>query len=248
MLRPVLPVACLLAATTVLAFDYAAERGKEVRTCQAIDPSDSESGLVFNPDGYRSYYRRSKCFQDAAVRFRDPALCEQVRERTSVMFSSWGYSAARCRQLVSDGLASDRRELEAMRRAYAAGGITLRDFRIERNGNGRDIDIIPAFAGTYAHGYVLTFELLTGANDSATLLHSSGYHLDATSNLRIYVPAADIRQRVQGFTVNRVYTVRATTTFDVGFGGPSGYWSDAFIDRTFPKQERAHVLVRQAAF
>jgi hypothetical protein len=230
------------------AFDYVEWRAKAVKACEAIDPSESQSGLIFNPDGYRSYYVRSKCFQEAAVAYRDPALCAQVRQRRSFFGSSWGYTADRCRRLVADGLARDRSELQAMKTSYSAGGITLADFRVERNGNGRDIDIIPAFTGTYAHGYTLTFEIVPDSAASPALLHTSGYHLDAKSNLRLYVAQADIRQRLSGFALNRAYQVRATVTLDVGFGGQSGYWSPTFIESVFPQRERSHSIVRQATF
>lgn len=238
----------LFGPSDAVAFDYAEWHSKAITACEAIDPSESQSGLLFNPDGYRSFYVRSKCFQEAAVTFRDAALCAQVRERRSLLSSSWGYNAARCRQLVADGTAKDRAALEDMKTAYAAGGVKLRDFRVERNGNGRDIDIIPAFTGTYAHGYTLTFEIVPDTAGAATLLHTSGYHLDAKSNLNLYVRQAGIGQRLPGFALNRQYTVRATVTLDVGFGGQSGYWSPAFIERAFPTRERTHSIVRQVIF
>ena len=49
-------VMCLLATAAGIGFDYAEARSKAVTACEAIDPSQSESGLIFNPDGYRSYY------------------------------------------------------------------------------------------------------------------------------------------------------------------------------------------------
>jgi len=238
----------LIGASDAIAFDYAEWRAKAVTACEAFDPSESQSGLIFNPDGYRSYYVRSKCFQEAAVTYRDPALCAQVRQRRSLFGSSWGYTAARCRQLVADGVATDRSALEALKAGYAAGGITLRDFRVERNGNGRDIDIIPSFTGTYAHGYTLTFEILPEAARAATLLHTSGYHLDATSNLNLYVRQSDLKQRLPAFSLNRPYTVRGTVMLDVGFGGQSGYWSPAFIEGMFPARDRTHAIVRQVTF
>ena len=237
----------LLAPTAAFAFDYAEWHSKAVNACEVIDPSESQSGLIFNPDGYRSFYLRSKCFQEAAVTYRDPALCAQVRQRWSMFGSSWGYAPDRCRLLVAQGTVRDRAELLAMKKAYTAGGIKLRDFRVERNGNDRDIDIIPSFTGSYAHGYTLTFDIVpdTGA---ATLLHTSGYHLDATSNLNIYVRQADVKQRLPEFSLNRRYDVRATVTLDVGFGGQSGYWSPAFIESVFPTRERTHWIVKPVTF
>jgi len=243
----VLSLAGLLLASEADAFDYAEARSKSVKACDAIGPSESQSGLFFNPDGYRSFYVRSKCLQEAAVTFRDATLCEQVKERRSLLASSWGYSAARCRQLVTDGMTRDRAELEKLKREYAAGGITLRDFRIERNGNGRDFDIIPVLTGTYAHGYALTFEFLPETG-GPRLLYATGSYLDEKSNLNYYVPSAAIRERFPAFASNRSYTVRATVTLDVGFGGQSGYWSPAFIERVFPMRERSHAMTKEVRF
>jgi hypothetical protein len=80
-------------------------------------------------------------------RVRDASLCDQVRERRSWLFSSWGYTPERCRRLVAEGVATDRAELEEMKRLYAADAVRLRTFRIERNGNGRDFNIAPSFTG-----------------------------------------------------------------------------------------------------
>ena len=241
-------VCLLMGPSDAIAFDYAEWHGKAVKACEAIDRSESQGGLTFNPDGYRSFYVRSKCFQEAAVTYRDPALCAQVRQRWSLFGSSWGYTAARCRQLVAEGVAKDRSELEAMKTAYANGGIKLRDFRVERNGNGRDIDIIPTFTGTYAQGYTLTFEILSDTAGASTLLHTSGNYVDATSNLNFYVRQADVKQRLPGFSLNRPYRVRATVTLGVGFGGDSGYRSPAFIESVFPTRERSHSIIRQVTF
>ena len=243
----VLALAGLFAASEADAFDYAEWRGKAVKTCASISPSESQSGLFFNPDGYRSFYVRSKCLQEAAVTYRDATLCQDVRERKSLLSSSWGYSAERCRRLVTDGVARDRVELESLKRAYVAEGIKLRDFRIEKNGNGRDFDIIPAFTGTYAHGYTLTFEILTNAG-GPWLLYSTGSYLDEKSNISYYVPQAAIRQQFPAFALNRSHTVRATVALDVGFGGQSGYWSPAFIERVFPARERSASMMKIIGF
>jgi hypothetical protein len=241
-------VALLIDVAEARAVDYAELRARAVKACEAIDPSDSQSGLMFNPDGYRSYYVRSQCFQEAAIQFRDAALCGQVRQRWSLFSSSWGYTASRCRQLVTEGMARDRTELEAMKRAYAAGGMQLRDFRIVRNGNGRDFDIIPSFTGTYATGYTLTFEIVPGGSGPAILLHRMGYHVDEKSNMNFYVRQADIRQRFPGFSLNGTYIVRGTVTFDMGFGGQPGYWSPEFIERVFPARERSQSITREIKF
>jgi hypothetical protein len=127
--------------------------------------------------------------------------------------------------------------------------VKLRDFQVVRNGNGRDFDILPRFVGSYAHGYTLSFEILQAeAQGPPVRLHSDGYYLDETSNLRVYVRQADIRQRFAGFALNRAYLVRATVALEVGFGGQAGYWSPGFLERVFPRGERAHSITRRVSF
>src|SRR5262245_61685903 len=90
-----------------LCASYDELRSAAVSRCTMIDPAEYQSGLAFNPEGYRSYYVRSNCFQNAAAQFRDESLCTHVKQRHSLLFSSWGYSAERCRQLVDEAAAAD---------------------------------------------------------------------------------------------------------------------------------------------
>jgi len=252
--RPIRPCAgaaaiLIAAAASAAGPSYDSMRAAAVARCEAIDPSAYQSGLLMNPDGYRSFYVQSACFQDTAVQFRDEALCTKVRQRRSLFSSSWGYSRNRCAQLVREGVNADRVALEEIKRQYAAGGMTWVDFRVERNGNGRDFDIVPAFRGEYAHGYRLTFEIVpTDPGHAPALVHDDGYYVDRASNLRIYVRQVDIRQRLPEFALGRPYMVRATITLDVGFGGQAGYWSDAFIERIFAISERTRTMAKQVVF
>jgi hypothetical protein len=224
-------------------------RSAAVKRCEAIDPSKHQSGLIFNPDGYRSFYVRSACFQDTAVTFRDESLCVQVKQRRSLFSSSWGYASKRCRQLVTEGMAADRKALEEQKSRYMKGAVRLRDFRIERNGNGRDFDIIPAFNTGYAHGYTLRFEIISApATTGSVLLDTSGFYLDGNNNIRIFVRQSDIRRRFPHFELGHPYRVRATLILNVGNGGQGGRWSDAFIERVFPAAGRSTFLVKEVTF
>lgn len=228
---------------------YAEQRSAAVTRCEAIDPAEYQSGLLFNPDGYRSFYARSACLQKAAVMFRDESLCARVRQRRSLFSSSWGYSGKRCRQLVAEGAAADRKALEETRSRYREGAVSLRDFRIERNGNGRDFDIIPSFDPGYAHGYRLRFELIgAGAAAESVPVAASGFFLRGNENIRMFVTRAGIRERFPRFEPARPYRVRGTLSLDVGYGGQSGMWSDAFIERVFPVADRSQSLVREVTF
>jgi hypothetical protein len=94
----------------------------------------------------------------------------------------------------------------------------------------------------------LTFEIVDTDSGTPFTLHASPYYLDARSNLAIYVKQADIRDRFPEFMLNRPYRLRASVVLDVGNGGPRGYWSDAFIERTFPAAERTQSMVLEASF
>jgi len=242
-------LAILSGASPLFPASYDELRAAAVKHCQAINPAEYQSGLFFNPAGYRSYYVRSECLQRAAVQFRDPALCAEVKQRHSLFSSSWGYSRARSGELVAEGVAADRKNLQDIKTRYLQDAVRLRDFRIERNGNGRDFDIIPSFTGATGHGHTLRFEVVrANSGQRDVLLHSSGYYIDGNSNLRIFVRQEEVRERFPDFSLNRPYKVRATMVFAVGNGGQAGIWSDAFIESVFPIRERSQSITREVRF
>jgi len=251
-LRPIALLACFLAGCSFVpqrchASDYLQRKTAASSHCETIDPSEYQTGLAFNPDGFRSFYVQAECFQNAAVQFRDTSLCDRVRRRWSLLWSNWGVSTAHCRKLVADGMAADRAEIETEKQKYSAGPPRLKTFSIQRNGNGRDFDILPEFTAGYAHGYTLTFEIV-GIRDQPILLHSDGYYLDQNSDLRIFVRQAEIRARFPEFRLNHPYKVRATVILSIGNGDMSGYWSDEFLENIFPARARSQSLTIESEF
>lgn len=237
----------MLAAQTP---DYDARRAGEVRRCESIDPSAYQSGLFMNPDGYRSYYERSRCLQETAVRYRDASLCRDVKQRRTMLSSSWGYSASRCRSLVKEGIAADGAALEDIARRYRAGHVVLRDFRIELNGNGRDFDLLPVFAGGPGGRYRLTVDVAPAAVKAApAIIHDNGYFVDGGgSSLNIFVRRDDVVRAVPGWTPDRRYVFRVTLLLSLPAGDRDGVWSDAFVQRVFPSRDRSQSLTRELAF
>ena len=230
--------------------DYEQQHEVAVSACEAIDARKYQSGLALNPDGYRSYYLRSQCYQKAAIRFRDIKLCTKVRQRRALFSSSWGYSKSNCKKQVEEGIAKDRAAIEQMKRNYQQGHVRLSGFRIEGNGNGRDFDIIPGFTGTGAHGYRLVFEIIP--DDSGmplVLLEDAGFYLQGdTGNIRLYVTQQEIRERFPGFALNKSWRVRGTLVFSIGTGSYRGKWSDAFIESHFPASTRTQYLMQEIRF
>ena len=190
------------------------------------------------------------CFQEAAISFRDIDLCARVKRRRAFFSSSWGYSESNCRKLVEEGIGDDREAIERMKEDYQKDHVQLADFRIERDGNGRDIDIIPEFSGDGVHAYELRFELLR--EDPAAppvLLDVSGFSLTGPAdNIRIYVRTTDIRRQFPGFALNQRWPVRATLVYSVGTGSQRGKWSPAFIENRFPVNERTQTLEKEIHF
>ena len=226
---------------------YDAAKAVEVKACDAIDPDAYESGLAFNPDGYRSYYRRSQCFQKVAEQFRDLTLCERVRQRRALLSSSWGYSPGNCRTLVGQAVDADRKEIEEIRRRYLAGSMVLRDVRIERNGNGRDYDVMPTFDGADGHGYMIAVEIVPPGGRPVTV-HTNGYYVDPRSALRLFIRQQEIRAVFPAFEPGRSYQVRAIATFTLPAGGGSRFMSDAFLETVFPLRERMRSVTREIRF
>ena len=226
---------------------YAAARTAAIANCDAIDANAYQSGLAFNPDGYRSYYTQSECLQRTAVRFRDLELCGRVRQRRALLSSSWGYSPANCRTLVTQGVEADRRELEEIRRQYQSGVVVLRDFTLRRNGNGRDYEVLPAFEGVNGHGYIITVEIV-GEDGKAVAIHSNGYYADPRSSLSLFIPVQDIRTRLAAFVPGRTYQLRVTATFSLPGASDARFMSETFVEQLFPLRDRTRSVTRAVAF
>ena len=243
-------VAMLLIGSMALASTYDDQLASAAEQCQSVDEDDYRTGLLGNPDGYRSYYARSVCFQKLAVEFRKVSYCSLVKRRYALFSSSWGYSESNCEALVSEGVRADTEALEEVRVGYERGPVELTDFRIERNGNGRDYDIIPVFSDGYQYSYTLEFHIVhSGDQSHATLLKSSGFRLKGSEdNIRLFVRQAEIRSRLPGFVPGTTYLARATLTLSVGNGSHYARWSDDFVEKTFPERDRSQFIERRVNF
>lgn len=243
----------LIIGSVALGSDYDDQMARAFTECNSLNEDAYQTGLAFNPDGYRSYFERSQCFQTIAVRFRNDSYCALVKERSSIISSSWGYSEENCSKLVSQGKRADSKTLNRIKQAYQNDRVQLQYFIIEPNGNGRDYDIIPKFSDGYSHAYHLEFKILNTENiknkTSGALLDSSGFHLGgADENIRIYAPQEQILKNFPQFIKGSSYLVRATLTLNVGMGHQNGIWSDYFIEKIFPVKERSQLMETEITF
>lgn len=80
------------------------------------------------------------------------------------------------------------------------------------------------------------------------VIHESGYYVDGSGNLSIFLRQEEIRKRFPEFSPGRPYTLKCTVTLALGNGGPAGYWSDAFLREVFPQSERTHSISKKVRF
>src|SRR3546814_11692364 len=85
-------------------------KASEVERCQRMDPADYVTGLLFNPSGMKTYFKRSSCLQAIAVDYRDASLCEDVRERKSLFFDGSEISRASCERRGEERARSDPKD------------------------------------------------------------------------------------------------------------------------------------------
>lgn len=234
------------------AFSEAAEveamLANAINQCEQIGSREYESGLIFNSDGYRSYYKRSACLQRAAVGFRERSLCSQVRRRFSLFASSWGYSRGNCQDLVDAELVKDQATLEALRQQYLSGPVRLLSITVERNGNGRDYDFIPKFADGFAHGYQMEFIVIDSGGNRHNLLTHGSYLTGSDNNLRLYLDRPTLLARFPSFAMGVSFDFEVHLLLSLGRGGPNNWMRDTTINDFFPASERTQVFTSEVTF
>lgn len=238
----------ILGTLAARAAEYDVQLQQSVIRCEQIDADDYQTGLWFNPDGYRSYYIRSNCYQQAAERLRTPQLCAQVNRRLALFSSSWGVSESNCRAQVAKKLEKDRTELMTLRQQYLEDPVRLVALRMEPNGNGRDYDFIPLFEGNFAHRYRLTLSLIDDLG-SRHLIHENSYHISGPdSRLSLYVRRTDIQAAYPPLEPDRNYRLQAQLELSVGTNMTDGMISDDVLEGVFPAAERTQSLVTNVSF
>jgi len=155
----------------------------------AIPPRKAVSWLLFNPTGMQTYYERSRCLQETAVRLRAPALCNGVRERKSWFLDGSAYSPLACRAAVREQEQQDAASAKTLRAPQA-----LRRVWIERNGNGRDFDVHLLTSGGAGGGLHLRLSLLDAGGVEHILRDGAQPMDDQPGELNLLLPAADLRR------------------------------------------------------
>jgi hypothetical protein len=235
----------MLCCGLVEAGDYESRLAAALARCEQIPAMESHTGLIFNPDGYRSYYGRSACYQRLAVDFRDADFCEKVYRRYALFSSSWGYSEKNCRRLVREAVVGDRAEIERLKDAYSRAPVLAVDFKLQRNGNGRDFDLKPVFTDGFASGYSLEFLLLNSANEWISI-YKQGVHLGSSEQrLNFYIKKGDIVALLPEFDDGQTYLMALDIIAAVPMGRGNARWPEAWLEQVWPQAERSQRLTRK---
>lgn len=162
--------------------EFEARRAERLTRCLAIPEEEYRTGLIFNPRGYATLFRRSGCLQQLALDERDALLCDQVRERRSWIFDGSGTSPENCRVLVAARIETDEQEAAAKDFETIHRLVSM---RFARNGNSRDFDLTVVTAGSFAGSYALEVALAAPGLGDPVPIHKNVYRYGATNEPRL---------------------------------------------------------------
>lgn len=165
----------------------------QIESCEAIPNSDASTWLIFNPSDMQTMNHRSRCFQSLAIAERDVSLCQRVVEKKSFFLDGSGISPERCRERVARRKAKDRQEF--MQKDFTELH-RLTTLTFQRNGNGRDFDLIIETVGEMAGKYQLIVYLTFPNGRQITVLDDKTSYGTNTSKRYLLLRAAELSQKL----------------------------------------------------
>lgn len=203
----VVAIVLLVGAGATATDRFTDQKARRLARCMAIPAKEYSTGLIFNPSGYQTMYHRSRCLQDLAVDERDRAVCDEVRERKSLLFDGSGVSPAHCRDLVAARMAADRKNLEAL----DTGAIQrIETIAIERDGNGRDFDLVVTTRGSLSAAYELRVVARDESGSSIEIFSNDGNPAGPDSRRIFLLRAADLSLKLGEDWAAKSWTVVGT--------------------------------------
>lgn len=201
-----MPLLLLLLAFVPCAAEDKSDKPQRIARCEAIPWSDYQSWMIFNPSDLQTLYRRSQGLQKLAVSVRDITLCNRVRERKAMFLDGSGISAQRCRSLVNAQITRDSEAAQQLGELHR-----LRQLRLARNGNGRDIDIHMVTRGDTYNRYRLTLVLHEQQGKLIGTLYDKVQTLgQGEGEVVLFIPQSELLQLIGTPGVAREYEIVAT--------------------------------------
>ena len=185
--------------------DFKEQKSRGIAKCDEFSRHDYQTGLIFNPSGYQTFYLQSECFQKLAVEVRDISLCSEVQERKSWFFNGSAVSEERCIQLVKQLLEKDQSEA-----ARIVGIHKIAELHFARNANGRDVDLRVVTRGSFWHKYKLLIECESASGSGTAKIYEKEHTLGQQDHdLNLFIPIKEISQSLEGGIVDKELSVHA---------------------------------------
>ncbi len=162
----------LLAVGSSAADTFTEAKQRRLTDCRAIPAGEYSTGMIFNSEGYKTLYHRSRCIQNIAIEERDVSLCSEVRERKSWFFDGSATSPGNCRKLVGERMAGDRAEAAPKDFTTIHRLVSAEAFL---NGNGRDFDLLIATDGSFYGSYLIEVAVSSKGGPNSVPVFSQVY-------------------------------------------------------------------------
>lgn len=180
--------------------------------CNSIPKKKLYTNLFFNPPGYQSYYARSECVFDLAVKQRNPKLCKYVKEHKALFLDGSHFTQKNCLLKTQERITRDKQYAKQ----YKGFNHKIQKAYFTLNGNGRDFDFIIETLGTKRRSYKLTLELID-AKENLGILHSNGYSFgENNTSLNLYIRKQNLIALLKHRPIKRKYKVKLTLALDPG--------------------------------
>ncbi len=139
----------------------------------------------------------------------------------------------------------DTAELRALKVAYNTGPVRLVDVQLQKNGNGRDIDVVPQFSAGYAGAYTLTLYLVDETKKKFQITSTSFYLGDGKPDIMWYIPRETIMAAMPNFDETSEYNIVINMVFSVPLGRVNGLWPEAWPEQIWPAKQRSEQFIRK---
>ncbi len=240
-------VICGLLLSAYVQADYRERLAAAKARCETIPARKSHTALWFNPEGYRSYYERSMCYQELALHFRQPQFCQRVRQRRSLFGSSWGYSEQQCGKLVRQAISQDAASIEKLRDIYIHNPVQLIGVKLRQDGNGRDLDVLPVFSAGARQAYRFSVFIVDARGQRHRLIEQAFSLGQAKPSIVLFVKRGKVMRAAPGFSPSapKLWVFELELVLPAGRG--QALWPPAWLENRWPRAQRVQAVeMRQA--
>jgi hypothetical protein len=182
--------------------NYGDKLSDKIEKCRAIPEDEIQSIGIGIFSAKPSYYMRSKCFFELAIKERRPELCTHVKELANPY-----YTSNNCKKKTQEKIAKDWSYAEQLSGVHHK----IEKAFFKRNNNGKDFDFVITVTGKKRICYKM--ELTIG---SRVLYSDFQTFFNERRELHLYFPKAELVNRLDGLAIDETHRVKITLTKSIG--------------------------------